>query len=321
MKRIFALFLAVLLLTGCDLAPSQGDYPPDSETLVIGTTLDESVYGPLVREFEARTGVWTLVQEGKASELLEKAEAGKLSCDLLLGCSAETLSAHEELFAPYATEIPQAVSASACCHHGKWLPFTTRRVVLIYNPMLVRRNPPKGFASLLDPAWKGKIAFADPQASSSAFTELTTLTLALPDTPDAIPLFRQNLDGVLLERSSDVVSRVADGTYYIGLALEEDAVQARNLGYDIAVVYPQEGTCEVPDGMAILQNCEHPENAQRFMEFALSLDAQEGLALACSRIPVREDAMEERSFRLLPYDIPGAAQSRDSLLLRWEAAA
>lgn len=321
MKRIFALLLAVLLLTGCDLAPSQGDYPPDSETLVIGTTLDESVYGPLVREFEARTGIWTLVQEGEASELLEKAEEGKLSCDLLLGCSAETLSAHEELFAPYATEIPQAISPSVCCPQGRWLPFTTRRVVLIYNPMLVRRNPPTGFASLLDPAWKGKIAFADPKLSSAAFTELTTLTLALQDTPDAIPAFRHNLDGVLLERGGDVVSRVADGTYYIGLALEEDAVQARNLGYDIAVVYPQEGTSEVPDGMAILLGCEHPENAQRFMEFALSLDAQEGLALACSRIPVREDAVEERSFRLLPYDIPGAAQSRDSLLQRWEAAA
>ena len=53
-------------------------------------------------------------------------------------------------------------------------------MVLIYNPVLVRMNPPEGWSSLLDPAWRGRIAFTSPAVSGSSYTALATLLQALP---------------------------------------------------------------------------------------------------------------------------------------------
>ena len=73
MKRLLLLFLAaVLLLCGCS-APQVQDFAPDeAERLVIYTSHKKDVWWPIVREFEARTGIWVQVVQGGTNELLEQ---------------------------------------------------------------------------------------------------------------------------------------------------------------------------------------------------------------------------------------------------------
>ena len=71
----------------------------------------------------------------------------------------------------------------------------------------------KGYADLLQPELKGKIAMGDPTASSSAFAELTNMLLDMGegDTPadrymsdaawDYIAKFIDNIDGIVLSSS------------------------------------------------------------------------------------------------------------------------
>ena len=73
MKRVLCLAAAfMLLLSGCAATGSDvSDFAPDeSERLVIYTSHKEEVYGPIVKEFQQRTGIWVEVLTGGSNELL-----------------------------------------------------------------------------------------------------------------------------------------------------------------------------------------------------------------------------------------------------------
>ena len=96
----------------------------------------------------------------------------------------------------------------------------------------------KGYADLLQPELKGKIAMGDPTASSSAFAELTNMLLDMGegDTPadrymsdaawDYIAKFIDNIDGIVLSSSSQVYKNVIAGEYAVGVSYEDPVVQA-----------------------------------------------------------------------------------------------
>ena len=76
----FASALAALLLlagtVGC--AESGETYaafaPEESDRLVVYTSHKPEVYGPIVEEFESRTGIWVAVETGGTNELLARIE-------------------------------------------------------------------------------------------------------------------------------------------------------------------------------------------------------------------------------------------------------
>ena len=286
MKRLAALLCALLLLTGCggrNTAEWDALAPAEEDRLVIYTPHSESVYGPIVKEFEERTGVWVQVETGGTGELLARLEEEKDEprCDLLFGGGVDSLTAGQELFAPYVSLLAEEVVPAFLCGDGSWTPFSSLPVVLIYNPVLVRSNPPEGWESLLDPVWRGRIAFADPTVSGSAYTALATMLQILPG-EGVLEAFFHNLGGRTLSGVSEVVAEVADavaeGNCTVGITEEPAALEAIQAGRDVALLYPKEGTSAAADGMAVVSGCAHEENARRFIDFALGGDVQERLA-------------------------------------------
>ena len=226
----------------------------DSRRLVIYTAYSEEVYKPLIEEFEERTGLWTEVHQGGTLTLLEEMKAGA-RCDVFFGGAHFLLEENESLFS--------TVTEHSCTP-----------IVLVYNPKLVKKTPPEGWADLLLPVWKGEIAFADPAKSGSAYMALAGLTEVLSGEEDALrKQFTENLNGNYLEFSRDVVLEVGNGNYYIGVTLEETALRSIAQGYDISVVYPEEGIL-LTEGMAIAKGTARGENAERFIEFMQSADVK-----------------------------------------------
>lgn len=326
MKRLLAGLLC-LLLTGCGGKPA-ADWsafaPAEEERLVIYTSHPQSLYEPVIKEFEERTGIWVQVETGGTAELLNRLEAEREQpvCDLLFGGGADSLTARRELFAPYISPETEYLDSALCCTDGSWSAFSVAPVVLIYNPMLVRMNPPTGWESLLDPVWRGRIAFASPLVSGGSYTALFTMKQALPDVEDVLEAFFRNLDGRILSGIGAVVDEVADavadGSCTVGVTLEPAALEAAEMGRDVALLYPEEGTSAVVDGMAIVAGCAHGENARRFIDFALGEDAQRHLAEKCWRRPVRSGLVrEETDVPLLDYDLDRAAEERDAVLQQW----
>ena len=326
-RLLLALWALLPLLTACGGEPGPAAFAPEEEDrLTIYTSHTEAVYGPIVKEFEERTGVWVRVETGGSGDLLSRvaAEAESPACDLFFGGGVDSLQSCAALFEPYVSPLQEELQPAFRCDGGEWTAFSSLPVVLIYNPVLIRANPPDSWRSLLDPAWRGKIAFASPTASGSSYTALASLLQVLPGDDQALlAAFVQNLDGRLLESSTQVTGAVADGTCYIGAIPEDIALQAIADGRDVALLCPREGTCTLPDGMAVVKGCPHGDNARRFIDFALSGDVQRYLMEHCSRRSVRTDLSREEdgflSFESFDYDAAWAGEQREALLAQWRA--
>ena len=323
MKRILAAGLALLAVftAGCrrtggsDLSSFA---PGEDRRLVIYTSHKQEVYQPLIREFEQRTGIWVELKTGGSTELLEIIAQGDTDCDLMLGGGADSLSAYSDCFSPYHSIYEEDIAPEYRSSDGSYSPFSALPVVLIYNTKLVRMNPPTGFASLLDPAWHGKIAFADPAVSGSSYTALCTLLQALPGDSDGnLRSFAANLRGRLLSSSGEVVGAVAEGSCYIGVTLEETALKGIASGYDIAIVYPEEGTSALPDGAAVVAGCAHEGNARLFIDFMLSPEVQQLLPEEFYRHSVYGGDDGLKNIELIDYELDWASSQQSTLLETW----
>lgn len=320
-KMLLLVLAAVLLLGGC--SAGENEYaalaPGEEARLIIYTSHKESVVTPIIREFERRTGIWIELKTGGTNELLEEIAAGGTDCDLMFGGGVDSLAAYAECFTKYNSEGMEKVEKKFS-GDGTWTPFSSLPLVLIYNTKLVRVNPPTGWGSLLEQEWKGKIAFADPTVSGSSYTALCTMAQALGgDAEETIRRFAENLAGRQTKDSGLVVSEVAEGRCYIGVTLEETALRAAAAGYDIALVYPEEGTSALPDGAAIVAGCAHEENAEKFIDFLLSEDVQSKLGGKFSRRSVLAGAERELETALLEYDLDWASSMQTELLQGWQS--
>lgn len=321
MKRLLLpLLCAAMLLTGCAQPGAAAQIaPPECDRLVVYTPLEETLYAPLIKEFQERTGIWTEVVTGSFSELIEKIEqADEPVCDLLLGGSAENLEAYADLFAPCPEALLDRMHADCCGASGAWCPLSRQRVVLIYNSKLVRMNPPDGWEDLLDPAWRGKIAFAD--GAGAGYPILAALAQVLPgDASETLEAFAENLAGQTPGSMDKIVDRVADGSFYIGVTYADSALRGIAAGYDIAITSPHEGGVVTADGMAVIAGSAHAENAQKFLEFAVLPEVQRHLFTALCRTPVLADMPDEDAAEEFAYDIAEAADRRAELLALWQA--
>ena len=326
MKRSFAVFLILaLMLCGC-AGGSEQDYsdfvPSEQEKLVIYTSHSKEVYEPIIREFEQRTGIWVQVKDGSSLELLDEIAAGETDCDLLFGGGIDSSGVYRDCFDPYVSPLAAYVADEFRAEGDYCTPFSSLPIVLIYNPKLIRLNTPEGWDSLLDRQWKGQIAFADPNLSSSSSTALCTMIQALSADPEAfLASFYENLDGRVLEESKLVVNAVSEGSYYIGVALEEAALKGVAAGCDIEIVYPREGTSAIADGAAIVSGCAHPDNAKTFIDFLLGTDVQAYLQDKLYRYSVRADVSADRtknkSLVLIDYDLDWASSSQTAIRAFW----
>jgi iron(III) transport system substrate-binding protein len=331
---MFALVCAVLVLSSCGdasglLAQEQSFAPAADKRLVVYVSHKEEVYRPIIEEFEERTGIWVEVTAGGTNELLQRIKSEKDApvADVLFGGGVESIAGYRDCFAPYETGETAAIQPRYRSPDRLWTPFSALPEVLIYNTKLVAPGELTGWADLMEPKFRGKIAFGDPSVSGSSFTGLVTLIQALQtgerDRDTVMLRFAQALDYRQLPSSGAVPDAVADGKSLVGITLEETALQRIAAGQDLARVYPVEGTSAVPDATALVKGAPHPENAKAFLDFTVSLDTQAFLAQQFFRRSVRGDvaALPEllplEEIPLLPYDVPWAGEHHESLLASW----
>ena len=325
-KWILFPLLAALFLSACQKTERTTEYTPDeSMRLTIYTSHKEEVYMPIVREFEERPGIWGDVITGGTNELLERIESQQdnVEADVMFGGGVESLKAYEHCFSPYVVGSSGSIREPHQAEDAVWTPFSALPVVLIYNTKLVSPDKITGWSSLSDPIFRGRIAFADPAISGSSFTALATQILAGNSMGKTLATLAENLQGKTLSSSGDVLNAVADGSYLVGITLEETALKYIAAGADLAMVYPEEGTSCVPDASAIVKGAPHSENAKIFLDFTVSYEVQQMLSESSYRRPVRSDIPAGESLLplqdivLVDYDIDWACKNRDVILSDW----
>ena len=329
--RAAILGAVLVVLPGCSLRTEPSGEPfeiGEEQKLILYTSHKEEVYGPIVKEFEERTGIWVDVRAGGTTELLEavKSEAGLGTCDVMFGGGVESYEAYRECFEPYACSRSDLLDVKYCSPENTWTIFTELPIVFIYNSKLVaEKEAPVSWGDFLDDKWKGKIAFADPRKSGTSYTALATMAQMLKmDEGEMLEQFVRVLDGKISAGSGEVVQEVSAGVRLAGITLEEAAKKELAAGGDIVMVYPQEGTSAVPDGCALVKGAPHGENAKLFIDFTVSDDVQNLALDQFCRRSVRIDMQRQEkdteaqgTMKIVDFDLEWAGEHQEEILKRW----
>ncbi|HYE81987.1 MAG TPA: ABC transporter substrate-binding protein [Clostridia bacterium] len=269
---------------------------PASKSLVVYCPHPVEFINPIITEFEASTGIQAEVITAGTGELLKRVEAEQANPlgDVFWGGSLSTISPKMDLFENYKSANEDAVFDDCKNTEGMMTRFTVIPSVLMINTKLIGDIEVNGYEDVLNPALKGKIAFADPSKSSSSFEHLVNMLYAMgngnPDNGwDYVTKLSKQLDGKLLSGSSAVYKGVADGEYTVGLTFEEGAAKYVKDGAPVKVIYMEEGTISKPDTVQIIKGAKNMDNAKTFIDFVTSKETQTLIANELCRRSVRKD--------------------------------
>ena len=291
MKKLFAFVLAMMLLMSATAALADGSLvvysPHDADPLNAGVAMFQAAYPDIdVQVIAAGTG-----------ELCQRivAESANPQGDVLWGGGADTLAGYVDYFAPYVCANDAVIGDAYKDTADMWIGESPLPMVIIYNKTLIaEEDVPKTWDDLCNPALKGKIAYASPAKSGSAYTQLCTMLFSKPTIEegwDMVFSFIKNLDGKVQSSSGDCDKLVASGEYAIGVTIEKSAV-LYNDNPDIGYVYPAKNSA-VPDCVALIKDCPNPDNAKLFIDFVTGLECQTAQNKDWARRPVRTDLVPE----------------------------
>ena len=256
------------------------------------------------------------------------AEAANPIADVLWGGGADSLAAFKEYFQPYVCANDEFIGEAYKDPDDLWIGESPLPMVIFYNKELIERDGltiPEAWEDLIDPAWKGKIAYCLPSKSGSAYTQLCTMILGHGGKEDGWAFIEQlydNLDGKIVDSSGKCHKMVADGEFHVGITIEKSAIQYAD-DPNVGFVYPSDGTSAVPDGVALVKDCPNEENAKLFIDFVTSKECQEDQSQTWGRRPVRNDLEVGEGMAklddlvLVDYDFDWAANEKESIIERF----
>ena len=295
MKRIIITILFALSLLYSIMGCSTEKSDTGENSLVIYSPHPLSFLNALVDDFKSKNpGINVELIGAGSGELLKRVESEKDNPlgDVLWGGTVTIVKPKAYLFEDFATTNSENIPYKNI--EGPLTRCTVVPSILMVNTNLAGNIKIEGYEDLLNPALKGKIAFADPAAAQSPFEHLVNMLYAMGggDTEkgwDYIKKFCANLDGKLLSGSSATYKGVADGEYTVGLTFEQGGVDYVAWGSPVKVVYMKEGVISKPDGVYIIKGAKNMENAKRFVDYITSYDAQKMINEKLNRRAVRSD--------------------------------
>ena len=303
MKKIAKLFIISLLfvsmLVGCSQSKGGGKlvvYSPNSDGEIEG----------ILMYFGDKYNIEIELQSMGTGEVISKlvAEKENPQADVMFGgMNLGVYNSNKDLFQEYVAKGDDKLPEGYRNKTGFFTNYLLSGSNLLVNTTLEAELglDIKGYADLLDPKLKGKLASADPTKSSSAWAQLSNILLVMGGYDskkawDYVEDLVVQLDGKLLGSSSSVYKGVAAGEYVAGLTYEDPSVSLIADGAtNLRVVYPEEGAVWLPAASAIVAGAENVDNAKLFMDFLISDECQTIIAGLTNR-PVNTTIEQTNEF-------------------------
>lgn len=308
-------------VTACLLSVCLAACAPESD-LVIYTALDQVFSEGLVREFEQETG-WVVdarydIEQSKTvglvQAILEEDRAGSTRCDVFWNNEvAHTVRMAEEgLLASYEPALDAPLPEAFRDAQWRWSGFAARARVLIVNTDLADASQIRGLDDLFDPQWKGRVGIARP-LTGTTMTHAVALFQVLGEERarsfwSRVQAAGEAGDIAIVSSNGELMRKVSNGVLAWGWTDTDDFNVARDNGYPVEVVYPDQGpegmgTLLIPNTVSILEKAPHPEAARRFVDWLLRREVERRLAFSRSaQIPVRSGVEHPDHVRLPGID-------------------
>lgn len=235
---------------------------------------------PAATAFEKTYGVKVDFVRADSAEislrLLNESKAGHVQADVYDGFGAPAL-VQQGIVASYIPDAAKSLPAQFHDPDGHWAATNLYVLTPGYNTELVAKGTePKTFQDLLDPKWKGKMAW-NSQPSVAAATGFIGLVLAdmgeEKGTAYLQALAKQNVAGLKVA-ARQVLDEVIAGEYSIALQIfNNHAVISAAQGAPVAWI-PMQPATGILSVFSVTAGAPHPNAARLFVDYLVSADGQ-----------------------------------------------
>jgi len=324
-KRI-AFFIGIVLVLSA-LVSCGGD---SQSGLVVYTSFRDESVRQIVDAFTEETGVNVALTFAGTGVLIERirAEEANPIADVLWGGMLPSVIPVIDLFDEYASINEPFMQPAFRNTEGAITRYMlSLSVIMVNTAQLPSHITINGYADLLNPELKGRIAITDPSSSASAFNHLVNKLYAMGGADggwDFIEQFVDNLDGIMLSSSSAVINGVASGEYWVGLTFEEGPMPFINAGAPVEMVYMSEGVMVMPEGVLVVQDAPNIDNARLFIDFVTSFEAQNMMEqdlfgrTTRNDVPSGETLTPISQLNIIEVDLNYILANRDTWLHRFQ---
>lgn len=321
---LFVVSVFAALVVGCE-GPAQPE-------VVVYAALDREFSEPILRAFTAHTGIRVKAiydtESTKTVGLVNRirSEAYRPRCDVFWNNEIlNTLRLKEEgLLQSCAPAQAAGYPPQDRDPDGYWYGFAARARVLLVNTDLVPADQtPTSIRALADPRWKGRVGIAKPLFGTTAsHVACLFAKLGTDDARALLASFKTN-DIRVVSGNKTCAEMVGAGQLAFGLTDTDDALIELEAGRPVKIVFPdggadQMGTLLLPNTLALIKGCPHPESGARLIDYLLSPEVEARLAQGPSaQVPLHKDtAIRSRvatldELRPLEVDFAKAAAAFD----------
>jgi iron(III) transport system substrate-binding protein len=319
-SRLAALALAAAAAVGPAVA---------ADHVVLYSANDDTVNKLVADGFKKETGMTVNVVSTGSGVLFRRiaSEQANPQADVVWGVSSALLKQNVKFFQPYAVKGREAVPAEYRDPNNLWIATNLQVVTINQNTKAIDpASGPKTWQDLLDPKWKGKIAYTDPANSGFSYAAATTLLTYWGDNDAAWnKLSSLVANAKILNRSTLVFDGNGSGEYPLGISLEYAGYMWAQNGAPVKVTYPTEGTVALAEGAAVLKGAPQADAGRALIDYLASKSTQEMLFKATFRRPARQDIdlstmpggmLALSKIKLLPYNDVKWDEARSATLGR-----
>lgn len=323
-----------VLAAACILATSGCTGAPSEHVVVVYTALDKEFSAPVLETFSNETGVEALpkydAESTKTVGLTQEimTEARRPRCDVFWNNEIlNTLRLERQgLVEMYQSPAAEGYPEQWRSPQGDWHGFAARaRIILVNTDLVSADQRPTSINDLKDPRWKGRTGIAKPLFGTTA-THAACLFASLGE--EAARQFFLDLKAnevQILAGNKQVAQAVSQGQIAFGLTDTDDAIVEIEAGRPVAIIYPdqgadQMGTLFIPNTLAIIKGCPHPEEARRLVDYLLGPQVEARLAEGPSaQIPLNP-AVETKVRIETPRTVKPMQVDFDAAADQWDQA-
>ncbi|MBU0676701.1 MAG: extracellular solute-binding protein [Verrucomicrobia bacterium] len=284
-------------------------------TVVVYTALDRNFSEPIFERFEAETGIKVLpkydTESTKTVGLVNAiiAEKEHPRCDVFWNNEiVNTIRLKQrELLQRSFPDNSRLYASIFKDPDDMWHGFAARARVIIVNTNLVDpANMPESIADLGLPFFRGRAGIAKPLFGTTA-THMACLFARLGDTQAQTLLKSLKSNEISFESGNKTCAvKVGQGVLAVALTDTDDAMTEIREGKPVRIIFPDQkegemGTLTIPNTLALIKGCPHPEEGKALIDFLLSPEIEELLSQGeSSQIPLNSTYSDSHPLSPLP---------------------
>ncbi len=326
------LLVAALLASTAVFAYLATSHARAEGQLLVYAIVQEQDAELLTRMFRERTGVDVQFIRAAGGEIVSRviAEAGSPNADVVLGGASNLhiAMALDGVLEPYRSPEADYLGAAEQDADGYWTGFYLTALgigvnVDRYQQAFGDKPLPETWEDLADPEFAGEIVITDPVASSTAYLFVQTQLQRLGWDDGWAYLERlAPLVGQFPSSGAAPPRMVGAGEYALGVAFVHSLSRNIEQGFPVSLIVPPSTGGDI-GSVSIVRDGPNPENARRFVDFMMSVEAQQAFTDQSLTTPLNPGvdlpsaAVARDQIDMIEYDAALAGEQREETLMMW----